>query len=110
MLLDTSDEESVWRSVYWLAGLCHPDCRGSADQMTSVLQEAAQALAELGVGGLPWQTIPDMTQLFEHAIARFTPGNAANVEHVTAAHDGTQVFVTGSDAQVALPNGWAPLA
>ena len=116
-LLDVSDEEALWRSVYFLAGLCHPDCRGTVEQFTAVLDEARRALAVMGADPPPssWAAPgpPTMTQLFDHAIARFAPPSSSSSAHVAPAVDGTLAFTALTAAgpeDVTMPDGWSFVA
>jgi hypothetical protein len=87
-LLDvTADDETAWRSVYMLAGLCHPECRGSAEQMRVVLDEAVACLDDVPAH---WSCeLPSMRDLFDHAVARFAAasGAAAGDDECTAANE-----------------------
>lgn len=112
MLLDTSSERALWRSVYCLAGLCHPECRGSEEQMRTVLHEARHALQEMGLACAPilaQETLPTMRDLFEHAVDRQEEPEPSSLADIAPAQDGTICVVDSETfAQLSWPDGWTP--
>jgi hypothetical protein len=112
MLLDTSSEDAVWRSVYAIAGMCHPECGGSEDQMRELLRVAAGALDQLGAAPPPFQGPPSMRDIFDHATSAIrleTPCEDDTGNSVEPAHDGMIVAATTLTFEpLAFPDGWAP--
>lgn len=116
----------AWRLFYTVAGLCHPQCGGTTEQMQGLAEGAREALARLDPGNA-WPfaacadggAVPSMRDIFDHACPPPPPlpnqsgitatGNAGCCD-VVAALDGTSPFVLADTFEpLAWPDGWTPV-
>lgn len=104
----------AWRLFYTVAGLCHPQCGGTTEQMEGLAAGAREALARVDPGNAwPFAAagVPSMRDIFDHACPNQSGMTATgNCCEVVAAMDGTSPFVLADTFEpLAWPDGWTPV-
>ena len=87
MFAACTDTSQRWNVLYLLAGLAHPACGGSEDQMRAVLDEFATL--EESMPSSWTTTVPSMRDIFDIAVAR--PPNDHHHHNAPEPHDPNKI-------------------